>query len=65
MQNNCATCGLEQPGGIPHTSLDHCQIALVAAQDAVKGVIAAHIKRIGELQLLQNAKMKGGEKHED
>lgn len=43
---NCPTCGLEQPTGIPHTTLDFCQVALVAAQDAVRLTIAEQLKRI-------------------
>lgn len=43
---NCPTCGLEQPTGIPHTTLDFCQVALVAAQDAIKHTIAEQLKRV-------------------
>lgn len=43
---NCPTCGLEQPENISHLTLDWCQVALVAAQDAVRLTIAEQLKRI-------------------
>jgi len=56
---NCPTCGLEQPEGILHITLDHCQIALVAAQDAVRLTIAEQLKRIDDR--ISFKKIKGGD----
>lgn len=54
---NCPTCGLEQPENIPHCNLDFCQVALVAAQDAIRVTISELLKR-SEKKLLQS---KGGD----
>lgn len=51
---NCPTCGLEQPTGIHHITLDFCQVALVAAQDAVRLMIIEQLKRDAERQINSN-----------
>jgi hypothetical protein len=63
---DCPTCGLEQPAGIPHKDLDYCQVALVAAQDAVRLTIIQMIdeqnQRSAKNRPLDDSR-KGGDKH--